>query len=394
MYKILILFCIFANFWGCYLAIELNLLPDASYIVPPNRYYHDTIIELLIVSIVLITYAFTRNRINRSNVTFNVTHKHKRFITYLYLFFVISSFAAINFSGDNSARGVDQFELSGRGGIAGLFTSVQMFYVPFFMFLLMTKPFKEKNNIYVMIFLLVFLVSGITGGGRRNLAYLGISLLLFFYYYKNLSLKKVFLFSLPLIFLFPISLAMRNEEALLLVLKNADPVALISSAFILTNSDPSFMWAVKDYMASGISLSPFTFMMHFVSLLVPSFVFIILFNKISYERSVFLFDNLFNNNPNQGYDFMLLADFFWCFGYFGYVLYVLLIMWCMKFFKRNVYSLRFYKITGALLSVIFICQQRNDFGAILKSFVYCFLFAYLLDRFFIKKFEIVKDQDN
>lgn len=391
MYKILILFCIFANFWGCYLVIELGILPEAGFIVPPNRYYNEAIYELMIVSMVLITYSLISNKIVRHSVSFKVMLKNERFILILYVFFVVSSFLSINFSGDNSARGIDQFELSGRGGITGLFVSVQMFYVPFFLFLLMTKPFKEKNNIFVVIFLLVFIISGVSGGGRRNLAYLGISLLLFFYYYRNLSFKKVFFLSLPLIFLFPISIAMRRDDALLLVLNNSDPVALISSALVLTNSDPSFLWAVKDYVASGISLSPYTFMMHFVSLLIPGFLFVIIFNKISYERSVFLFDRLFNTNPNQGYDFMLLADFYWCFGLIGYVLYVLLIIWCMRFFKKNVYSFSYYKIAGAFLSVIFICQQRNDFGAVLKSFVYCLLFAYILDRVFIKRFEIVKE---
>lgn len=197
--------------------------------------------------------------------------------------------------------------------------------------------------------------------------------------------------ALPLLLLFPIAIAMRNEDALLFVLNNVSPIALFSEAFILANSDPSFLWAVKSYVASGITLSPFSFLMHFISLLVPSFIYVVLFNKISYERSVFLFDNLFNSNPNQGYDFMLLADFYWCFGYVGYILYILVVIWCMKYFKKNIHAPRFYKMAGAFLAVIFICQQRNDFGAVLKPFAYCLLFAYILDRVFIKKLDIIKE---
>lgn len=370
---------------------KIGLLPYAHFIVPPNSYYNEVISELTIISIVLTVYAITRSKVNRHNITFNVTLKNERFILYIFLIFVVSSFLATNFSGDNSLRGVGQFELSHRGGLSAMLNSMRVFYLPFFLFLLITKPFKEKNYIYVTVYLVVLILSGIMGGGRRNLVYFGISLLLFFYYFKNLSVKKVLFLSIPIIFLFPVASAMRSEEALFYVMKISNPVEFISASFILVNSDPSFMWAVKSYMASGISLSPFTFFMHFVSIFMPSFMYVILFNKISYDRSVFLFDKLFNDNPNQGYDFMVLADFYWCFDYVGYFLYVFLIIWCMRFFKKNIYSSRLYMIIGAILSVIFICQQRNDFGAILKPFTYCFLFSYLLDKFFIKKFEIIKE---
>ena len=35
--------------------------------------------------------------------------------------------------------------------------------------------------------------------------------------------------------------------------------------------------------------------------------------------------------------------------------------------------------------VLFVCQQRNDFGPILKPIVYSYVFIYIIERVCVKK---------
>lgn len=391
MYKLIVFFCIFVNFWGVFIMMKLGWVDSDAYIAQPNYYYHETITELAFVSSILLFYAFFSFNVKRYLVELEVVLKNKKIIYFIFFVLLVISLLSINFGLDNSTRGQGQFELENRGGMAGFLSNIGLFIVPFAIFIMLTKPFGKHNSMMLSSLLLVTIMSNITSGGRRNIVYVLIFLLLYFYYFRAISLKKVFYYSLPIILLFPVTIAMRNEDALMM-LADADFIPLLGSSILGTNSDPSFIWQVKDYISKGIDLSPITFMGHFYSIFMPSFLLVSIFNQLSYKRATFIFDSLFNSNPNQGYDFMVLADFYWSFGYLGYILYIALIVWCLYFFKTKIYSHKLYDIIGAFLVVIFICQQRNDFGAVLKPFIYSYIFSFVLVKLCVAKFKIsIKD---
>lgn len=367
--------------------MKLGWVDSDAYIAQPNFYYRETIIELAFVSFILLFYALFCFKVKRYSVELEVALKNKKLIYILFSVFLVMSLMSVNFGLDNSTRGQGQFELENRGGMVGLLSNIGLFVVPFSIFVLLTKPFGKHNTFMLSALLLVTLMSNITTGGRRNIVYVLIFLLLYFYYFRAISFKKVFYYSLPIILLFPITIAMRNADALMM-LANADFIPLLGSSILGTNSDPSFIWQVKAYIRNGVDLSPFTFMGHFYSIFLPNFLLVSIFNQLSYERATFTFDTLFNSNPDQGYDFMVLADFYWSFGYLGYFLFIALIVWCLHFFKTKIYSHKLYEIIGAFLVVIFICQQRNDFGAVLKPFVYSYIFSIILVKLCVAKFNI------
>ena len=154
----------------------------------------------------------------------------------------------------------------------------------------------------------------------------------------------------------------------------------ILRSFLQVNSEPSFIWVIKDYKAHGYDLSPLIFFNHIWSIFVPSFIYMFFTGQISYTRASLYFDELFNTNPNMGYDFMVLADFYWCFGYLGYILYIGVIIFVFWYFKKNIYSQYGYKAVAAIIMIMYLGQQRNDFGAILKPMVYSYLFLWILNK--------------
>ena len=75
---------------------------------------------------------------------------------------------------------------------------------------------------------------------------------------------------------------------------------------------------------------------------------------------------------------MMIADFFWNFGYFGYPLYILLVFFVAKFSIKSIYKGNDTSfIYGVLVIIFFVAGQRSDFGLFLKSALYTIVFAKL-----------------
>ena len=119
-----------------------------------------------------------------------------------------------------------------------------------------------------------------------------------------------------------------------------------------------------------------TFINYLVSLATPSALLAALGESEFFLRSSFLFNDLINDNLNQGYDFMMVADFFWNFGYLGYAFYIALVFVVARFSIKSIYKgTNSSFIYGALIIIFFIAGQRSDFGLFLKSSVYTIAFA-------------------
>lgn len=398
MQKIVLLLCILINFWGIYILNSLGLFSYTSFVFAPNAYYDETIRELLFVSIALIAICLfffrDNNEVSRCRPIVDYEVRNVALLKVLYYLFIIVFISQISF--DNSLRGVGQFEISRRGGLAGLLASISPLAIAFLLFIAYSKPFK-RNNTYLLLFILIMAVSGLSNGGRRNVAYLAIALVLFLQYIQNVKVIKVLpwlTFLLPIIF----GMAILSRGKSIQSISEVDSKVIVqySTASVLqTNSDPSFLWGIKEYEDYGITMSPVDFLHHFTSLVMPSFVYTKLTGKLSsYSRSVFVFDYWFNNNENQGWDFMTLADFYWCFGKWGYLLYLFTFCFVLYYFRRFINSNSIYLSASAILAILFFCQQRNDFGAILKPFVYTLIFLLILEKLFIVSASVINEEDN
>ena len=97
------------------------------------------------------------------------------------------------------------------------------------------------------------------------------------------------------------------------------------------------------------------------------------------ERSTYLFNDLYNVNENMGYDFMLVADFYWNFGYLGYVLFIIMTVYLLFYVKKNIYSKSVTKrSTVTIIIIYFISGLRSDFEFLIKNVFYAYLFINFL----------------
>lgn len=129
-----------------------------------------------------------------------------------------------------------------------------------------------------------------------------------------------------------------------------------------------------------------SFLSYFGGLIAPSIILYMLGMSEFYFRSSFEFDKIFNNNPNMGYDFMMLADFYWNFGYFGYFIFICICVFIIKMclrFESTLNNLHYGFFV--IVTTFFIAGQRSDFGFFLKSTIYCCIFYALLYFFAAKK---------
>ena len=121
-------------------------------------------------------------------------------------------------------------------------------------------------------------------------------------------------------------------------------------------------------------------------LFVPSFLIYFLGGNEFYFRSSLYFDDLFNDNPNMGYDFMMIADFYWNFGYLGYFIYAFLVF-LIFYLSSNVRVRSSIKYQGVFIIIIvfFIAGQRSDFGLFMKSSLYSIVLYYFLYKILPKR---------
>ena len=370
MYRWIPISLIFANFWGVFV---LNYIFHTEwYLIPINDYTNEVFSELFIISLILLFIGIFCFKLERRTVNVDYKISNTLIFKLIFCFFLIFYLSRINFSLDNTLRGVGQFDLENR---AGFIDSLGLFSIPFILFSLYYKIFGNKTNKLIAFLCFIMILAGITNGGRRTVSYLFISLSIFFYYFSDIKIKSILKYGIAATALLSFAMFARD-------INNSVENSRFEFMFSLlqANSDPSILWAVKAYEARGFGLSPLIFMGHFWSIFIPSFIYSHFTGQLSYLRGSLYFDKLFNTNPNMGYDFMVLADYYWCFGYFGYFLFICMILFVFRYFKKHIYCKDGYKAIAGIIMIMYLCQQRNDFGAVLKPIVYSYFFLWILNK--------------
>lgn len=386
MYKGILLFCIFCNFFSPLMLKMLGVEKD-NYIMRfiPTSYSTKADFELIIIFVILVLVSFIINTPSRPKFHVgNIKYDYKKggyFESGVKLFYFISVVGLLvtsNWGGATDNRGVGQFELENRQTfIEGI---IHGFYLPFMLYIYVIHVFKNTKW-FVAGGIFVYILHGILSGGRSEVVLATLIFLLYFYYIRGLSKGKMawFLGLMLLALTFSANDRFNSSDSILtnLIVK-----------IVQCNSSSYFLPAVQYSVNQGIELSPAIFGMHFVSIFVPSYVYVSIFNVISYTRSTFVFNELYNTNANNGLGFMMLADFFWCFSYYGYVLYIIVYYWVLRFFSKNIYSIKPVKAIMAVMAVELFCNQRADFGVFVKPFVYTFIFLSILE--YLRKKEMRK----
>lgn len=386
MGEILLLFCIFCNFFSSWFIpfitggfSEGNVFNTASYATINEAY-----VEMIIVFIILcIVTHIIRRRVSEGispHRDYYQSAEFRRIVFYIYIIFIAYTLITTNWSFNTENRGVHQFELEGRqtlaGGIAGVF------FVPFLLYIYILRSFGKKTLRYIILGIFVYSLNGIASGGRSNVVNALLAFIIFFYYVEKIETKYFYVIIVVGLLTFSLTASDRfSDTGQGVVMDNV--VKLLQM-----NGSSWFLPMIKKTMAMGIELSPWIFFMHFATIFVPSFIWV-RFGQLSYTRSTFVFNDLYNTSQS-GLGFMMLGDFYWCFGYLGYLLYICVFIYVLVFFRKHIKSPKPYMCIGAINMMYWFCNQRADFGAFLKPTLYTIIFIWLLE--WLRKYYIRNSQ--
>lgn len=384
----LVLAAIFSNFFGWYIVNYYTKIVDLNVgsAFQPDTNYNKALIELITVFFtIILLHRLLPNR-KHIHATQDTTNYHfPRAWMYLILsttlfIFTIHNILTINFSLDNTLRGVGQFDRDASNA-AQRFT---LLLFPTFIFYRTAFAYDKFARLNSLFFAITVSLNSISLGDRRLMIYyLMIYILIHIRstrlkeQQKKTNWKKHLLFGSILLAILT-SYIIRAKD-------NFDSFQTLVGYTLLQGTlgalgISAILPEVKSIVTNqtGFLLGE-SFWTYLKTLLTPSVLLYALGGNEFNFRSSFEFNRIFNDNPNMGYDFMMIADFYWNFGYIGYAIYILLclatLFMCAKA-ETSYSNIKFGLF--AICIVFFIAGQRSDFGLFLKSAIYCGLFYCIL----------------
>ena len=387
MARYILLAGVFINYFG--VEIVKTFIDPPSYmndfsdhrIIPYNDFYEETINELILVFSLLVIASFIVKLPKPNQTSFKLSLDEKErsnLILYaIYFLFFFYYLATINVSFSNLERGQGQFQVSALGSLK----RIVILAIPFGFYALRTNLFGKKTVVMMAALFGAILINEISSGDRRLIGYIGVGGLLFTYYFTNVSLTRLATYGFAFGLLFMLAITFRTAGYDVVVDKEKSSfLTSLSKNLLLVNSDCAHLWWVKHYIESVTGYLGFiNFLNHFIFLFIPTFVFQAITGSLSYDRPVFLFNDLFNPSTSQGYDFMMTADFYWHFGFAGYFVYIIFFIIALKLFAKFIYhKSEVLSVAGMFIIIYWIGGQRSDFGVFLKTSLYTTLFLYLI----------------
>lgn len=386
--SLLIPIILFSNFFGGFISETLQYLNTGYFIHGvwdcASEYYLSAIFDCSCVFCVLVIFYKINLTIlkqrhvgiaaNNGNIIFSKASNVA--ISTIMLLFSLYFIITTDWSFDIAGRGVDQF-VRDQGDnfkrLASLFLPLLLFYY---------LNFHDKKSRFIFwVSVFCALLADISTGGRATISFLVIVLAFVLLRDNKLNIKDFIACNISLL------LSIVIVYLLLMfwrIIGQGDEIG----SFIVRFWDSTFgavgcsqiLAVIKYYVDSGLELDiGETFVNAIVSLFVPSFLLNFIFGFSDLKRSSLLFNDVFNNNPNQGYDFSLLADYYWNFGYAGYALFVISIIFMMFIVQKNENSKNNFLFGISIILTYCILQGvRRDFGAFVKLSVYYPAFYWLL----------------
>lgn len=390
--RYLLYFAIFSNFFGGYIIqwYQIGVFGSVDYglfaMFPRTDFYYDSLIELCIIFTLILFYEIiiklSPSKINRKTHSCpEIRIKFESIFTFF--IFAISFFILINIQIiDASLRGVDQ----NLRNVETSLSRVVLLLLPLFIFYAQFSQKTRLVKLALVCFFLCIFISQVAAGNRRILIYFVLAILCFRYslmkigYHRSAvktTFRSLLLYSVLLLLLFSIyyfrSVQTIGVEHAGFVFLGATLGAL-GSGLILQQ--------VQEYVSIDGYLFGETFVTALVSVFIPSVIMLLFTGSESLIRSSSLFDYMFNTYTNMGFDFMLVSDFYWNFGYLGYSIFIGL-TWFVLYYMNY---LKDYKSPSfgysLLLFICFFAGLRSDLGFFIKTFTYLSLFYFILIKLF------------
>lgn len=369
----LILFAIFINFFGrdiIILAANYFFEIHLNRLIPVNKYYSESMNDLIVVYLIIfllsgliIYYKPIKKKILDLKID-----KIKKLIFILFIFFEIILLFTMNTSIVSEGRGIGQFNRS----LLGSFLRIKLLIYPILIYFLLTYKLKKHEWIFIFIFVLTIAINNALSGGRREAMYAFFILIVCYYMQYNINVSKLVKYILLFVVVITFSSIARIYGHDRIEMKLSFIFFLAFSSIFGALGTNGILWQIKEYVNNTTGIFYGKIFLNYIGLLfVPSFLLTAINGNEFSERSSYIFNSMYNVSDNMGYDFMMIADFYWNFGYFGYFLYICLTLTIVYFVKRYVYSYSVLKRSLVVLTtLIFIVGQRSDFLFFLKNMFY------------------------
>jgi len=383
-----IILALFSNFFGWFIVqwYMKSIDTDRPSLFIAEEFFTSSIIEMAVIFVLCVSY-FVYRKHNIPKLSVQNLWQYDRGALFWLLTILLASIGFVqlvtsNFSFDLSLRGVNQFD-------RGLFTALQralLLIFPVFLFYRIAYrrfPFARRVALFLA---LSIIINSMLLGDRRLILYFVLSYAFILIRERELlgtpfsltaQFKRYLMIFFGVVFFLLVYLTRFNTGA------NTEQLNIIYIALqgtIGALGIGAILPEIKSIVANQTGfLSGRSFITYAWTLFVPSFLIYLYGGNEFVFRSAYEFDAVFNDNKNMGYDFMMLADFFWNFGYLGYGIYLLITLWVIRTVTNYEHSFndRAFGLV-VILAVFFIAGQRSDFGFFLKSTVYCGLVFYIL----------------
>ena len=329
---------VFINFFGFYIVrfyVGFSGLP----LISPfdwNKYSAQSIVEMVLVFFccVAITFRLSKNKFELDRCAEYRYRKGYFYWVCSILFFALGFYYLIssNYSLDMSSRGVGQFQRSTMSSLS----RVIILALPIFVFYRVAYARFASAKVLSLFFVSSITIFSLSNGDRRLLLY--------------------FLLSYIFILAREVNRRVGNKPSTgglkRFILVSCGGAVLIAAYYFRSGSAafPGYLVLQSTLGALGVGailaevksivdvntgyLMGQSFLTYAWTLFVPSF-FLYLFGGDEFVfRSAYEFNKIFNDNPDMGYDFMMLADFYWNFGYAGYFLFVVFYFFVVRYLAR------------------------------------------------------------
>lgn len=392
----LLLAGIFMNFFGWQI-VEMYVAATGvgfTLFLSDRSLTKETTIELILIFICCVFIYFSTLKKDTPRIRrYRYTKGALFFIILLFFFFdSIRLIITTNFSMDTSTRGVAQFER----GIGDAVSRIRILVVPALLFFRIAYRDYKQARFVSLMFVVSQIINSISYADRRMVVNLLIAALFVVIYEVKMMKRFKIDYSFFTKWRVPIMLTLSVTIFIgaYIYRVNTGTVAGIDLGYYpllqglfgslgfggilietkhIVDTNTGFLWGAS-------------FFTYFATLLVPSAALYFVGADEFLFRSSFEFDRIYNDNPNMGYDYMMVADFYWNFGYLGYAMYLGLFFFISRYTSRMENRNDVIGVgSAALMTIYFVAGQRSDFGFFLKSIVFSQLFLLALNRLAKKK---------
>jgi oligosaccharide repeat unit polymerase len=371
---------LFIHYFGRTIAdyISITYLDKEIQLFWYNKYTVTTLYELgvLFVVIVMAIIIITKSSEIKNKKTIKLGQTRDKWLLLVILASLTALFIATSpLTFNVSTRSVGQFNRSW----VDYATRLKNLIYPLLAYYIVRFQLSKKDYITIGVITFLVMVTEVTSGNRREIFYVVFVVALAVIKNSHRINKKILAYGGLLTI--PSTLAVALRRGVHNWTSHVTEAIIYQTASLGNNA---ILWKTKQIVDehTGLLFGE-TFKAYAFSVLLPSPIqYALGISDTETARALNKFNiELGLATQNHGYGYMILADFYWNFGYVGYLLYIFFTVGCVYLSLKLYCSGNHFKsATGIVFLLYTIVHQRSDVGALINNVVYASIFIYVVHK--------------